>query len=316
MSSQYSQALEDISTALEACESWTATQVIVEVTTSLTNDVPVQVDLMETLKCKGKKSCRTKLHNVYWLPQSFSTNTKEFRDMHLVPYFARACQAAGFSVISKGWEHTRLLTRFICQRGRRAKDSNTDASIATGSNDTKPSHHRSQRPFAGQHKICPFNFTVHWSPDKQRWYLPKIANGNPNHEGHLQRAPEIVRVLMKNAPINEREIAQDILSQFGACTTTVAVLRKRTGLSVSKDQIKYLSSKLREVTKAAQLSAIAEDARPINPDLVRTPADKLLLSLDSDPTKSYVALYGVHNSNLVTIRQRSKLKSVGCSHLA
>ena len=52
MSSQYSQASEDISTAIKACEAWTATEVMLQVATSLSDDTPVQVDLMETLKCK------------------------------------------------------------------------------------------------------------------------------------------------------------------------------------------------------------------------------------------------------------------------
>ena len=55
MSSQYSQALEDISTAIEACEAWTATEVMLQVATSLSDDTPMQVGIMETLKCREKK---------------------------------------------------------------------------------------------------------------------------------------------------------------------------------------------------------------------------------------------------------------------
>ena len=292
MSSQYSQALEGISSALEACEAWTATEVMLQVATSLTDDTPVPIDLTETLISKGKH-CQSNQCNVYWLPKEFLVNTKEFRTTTLLPYFARACQAAGFNVLSKGYDKDRYYCRIVCQRGlfaRNSRGSGTDEGIQT---------HRSQRPFAGEHKKCPFDFKVYWSNRSQRWYLPMCGNGDPKHDGHLRRAPETVRVLMKNTPIDERQIAQDILSQFGACTTTIAVLRKRTGLSVSKDQMKHLQRKLRDATQTAQLSAIAEVPEAIQNNLVVTPADKLLSKLDSDPLASYVALYGVQNSNLV-----------------
>ena len=199
MTTQYSQALEGISSAIEACEAWTATEVMVQVATSLIDDTPVQVDLMETLTSKGKH-CQSNQNNVYWLPKEFSVNTKDFRSGTLLPYFARACQAAGFNVISRGYDKKRNYSRIVCQRGIFAINSRgtgTDEGIRT---------HRSQRPFAGEHKKCPFNFKVYWSDRSQRWYIPMHGNGDPKHDGHLRRAPEIVRVLMKTRQLTKGKL--------------------------------------------------------------------------------------------------------------
>ena len=246
--------------------------------------------------------------NVYWLPKKFSENTEEFRANVLNPHFVLPCREQGFTIIQKGWEPTELAIVFICQRGQY---------LHTNEDPNQPKNKKvknrvstTARPVAGMHARCPFRFTVGWNESCCRWFIPFKQKGNPNHCGHLQKAPEIVRTLMKNTPINEQEIARDILQQNGSLVATQGVMLQRTGINVSKDQLKHFRRQQKALRNEAKLSRMIDDGRlGFDENSIPTPADKLILSLESDTTKSYVALYGVHDSDLITIRQRSQSRS-------
>ena len=48
---------------------------------------------------------------------------------------------------------------------------------------------RSYRPVKGKEETCGFKFTVYWSPQHQRWYLPKEQAGSTKHLATSRETP-------------------------------------------------------------------------------------------------------------------------------
>ena len=116
MSSGFSQAINHVAELVTESGSWTPNEVMITVATSLVDDTPIQVNLIDTMGHKARNSKDNR--NVYWLQQQFSVNTDEFRAKVLSPHFVLPCREQGFTIMQKGWEPTRNFTVFVCQRGR------------------------------------------------------------------------------------------------------------------------------------------------------------------------------------------------------
>jgi len=97
---------------------WTVEAIHITVATTLEDDTPLQINLVDTLghRVSGPKTKRD--DNVFWLPSNMGINTSEFRSNTLSPLFSAACKSAGFAIYMKGWEKSKNYSTFVCQRGR------------------------------------------------------------------------------------------------------------------------------------------------------------------------------------------------------
>jgi len=298
----FASAITQLEAAVESCKTWNTKEVIVEVATSLMKDEGVTINLVETLGYKKdiRVACGVD-YPKYWLTKEFCENTPKFRSETLSPFFARACQKAGFNCMVKGWEKDKSKVVFICKRGRFHKkpDRSSDAPAAI----SRVAHRvqTTQRPSqeSGDER-CPFRFNVYWDERKQRWYLPQQQAGCATHCGHLQKRPEHVAMLTKSLEEEDQDLAADCLKEHFRERSVGALMFRRTGITLEKHQLKHMK-RLGKV-KAYQAAALLSGTGTAG-DL-KTPADKLLHNLETNKEVSYVALYGEFDSGLLTIRQR------------
>jgi hypothetical protein len=182
----------------------------------------MDVNIMQTLDT-GKRNPRnfdpTKL---YWLPAKFNTGgtsdrvDEEWRRDVLQPYVERACAAAGFNIMMRGWEKSKSAAPFVCNRYRVHPTANKEEmsvgdqlmELYTRKDHNKKNNKKkgkkgkkgkpdvkvpvSKRSFTKEGK-CSFNFLVYWHAGVKRWYMPKLQTGCGSHCGHIRLPPYLLR---------------------------------------------------------------------------------------------------------------------------
>ena len=59
---------------------------------------------------------------------------------------------------------------------------------------------------------CPFRFRLYWDKEKRRWFFPHKQRGCVEHCGHLQVAPQFLRMQTRFESQEELEIAENALA--------------------------------------------------------------------------------------------------------
>jgi hypothetical protein len=116
--SDYDAALDQLSILYEKKKRWIPKQIHVGVATSMADDNPQVINLMDTLGYSGKRAIASidDSTSFFLLKNKYSSNTAEFRSQVLAPLFVYSCKQAGFAVYMKGWEKARNHVKFVCQR--------------------------------------------------------------------------------------------------------------------------------------------------------------------------------------------------------
>ena len=152
--------------------------------------------------------------------------------------------------------------------------------------------------------ICPFTFGVYWHPIVQRWFIPKQQSGCVKHCGHLKRTSDQVRIGKNHVPSKDQKLMHDLLSSHFVAPAVSTVIYNRSGIDLEPYQIYDMHKTLKDSIFLNQRPGFRKEnghnARP-------TAADSLLANLDANPRASYIVLYGDYDSNLLTIRRRSKI---------
>ena len=102
-------AVEDAEQKLSKVQSWRCTKLVVEFASSVSDDTPQMVNVMDTLgkTSRMSKKKRNKAENKLWLPSMFNTNTEQFRNEEVAPHFGKVATSVGFAIRSRGWDGTR-----------------------------------------------------------------------------------------------------------------------------------------------------------------------------------------------------------------
>jgi hypothetical protein len=81
--------------------------------------------------------------------------------------------------------------------------------------------------------VCKFRFTVHYSNDKNRWFLKKQGSGCATHKGHCHLDPKEVK--SRSATLEEDEY-KVVLEQLQA-NISIASIRARMRISNANFEI-------------------------------------------------------------------------------
>ena len=87
-SKSYEQSLQDLIRLQEDLKKWTSPPILINVAKSLTSDVVIQIDIVETLLGSGGRNVpqseKRNNDNCYWFAKIFNKNTDEFREKEIV----------------------------------------------------------------------------------------------------------------------------------------------------------------------------------------------------------------------------------------
>lgn len=151
--------------------------------------------------------------------------------------FSRECNAQGFHIASH-YQPKQKSIRFRCS----CSDTHNDTKGKGQGNQPKKKSRisRTSRPIRGEDFTCKFSFRVYWDAEQNRWFLPYKQAGSIVHSGHIREDPQHMRILAKDMPQNELQLANDSLQSHIPATATGSLLSHRTGLNLEWYQLKIL----------------------------------------------------------------------------
>ena len=150
---------------------------------------------------------------------------------------------------------------------------------------------------AGQR--CPFQFKVFFNLALKRWYFPRLARGSCAHKGHCQVRSDEVRVRSSVIGEDSLELIIQQLQHNIPIACIQALLLERTDTNLSRGQVNALRLTQDQVNVLRGVSVVGGGSD--------TPAERLLLHLQSTSGLSYIALTGeMDQAGLITFRQTRK----------
>ncbi|KAL3939253.1 MAG: hypothetical protein SGARI_001437, partial [Bacillariaceae sp.] len=174
--------------------------------------------------------------------------------------------------------------RFNCSRGSLAK------SVADSNRQRRSKTHRPSDP----QDVCKCHFYIYRSIDLEtygRWFIQKWALGSFRHHGHPYISPQHQQASISAVPKDEIDRAMDALSMNISVKAIQSIIRRQTGLNLSRHQIQSLRKKICEVAVVGPGS----------------PADKLLKICANSPDIHYRVFTGtMDDQDRVTIYGKKK----------
>ena len=280
---------------------WEAGEIILKVGSGPDNDTIQEINLSETIGKVQFTNTNGKDSDYYWLTSEYNQNDMEFRSKVLTPFFVKACAKAGFVIHAKGWEKQRGCIRFQCTRGRfhHEKEERKTAKV-----------YKTIRPLPGEEDTCRFGFNVWWDESKQRWKLPKEQAGTLCHKGHIKLKPDEVKLSLKNQGKSNVERAIKHIEAEIQTSATAAYIEEETGFAVDPAQIRYQKRQKEKRAYQINMAAIArmtgDRTAEVEPNYNPTAADRLIADLQSDPAYTFILMFGDYDTDLLTIRKRTK----------
>jgi hypothetical protein len=204
----------------------------------------------------------------------FNENTKQFRKTVLMMMLQDEAQRHGFNVVNRGWEKDYNRLRIACSRQLLYDNSQQSHPEGKYNSTTQKATNKSDS--------CCFYFVLKWEPTVCRWYLRyQQTPGNTNHHGHHLMQSTSCRNHIDSLNSSDRKMF-DVLAKCNLPPSLIEmVMHMKTGKSLTDSQIQ-------------QAKRDCADAM-INTDdglKATTSAERLVNYLKSDPTISYVIVYG------------------------
>ncbi len=249
MSTSYSDSISRIYDIHDKAKSWTSGPIHIIVATSMANDLPLKINLTETLGHRKRvpKANKRGDHNCYWLHSSINENNEDFRRHNIHPLFATACWHAGF-LIHAEYDAEDKCIRFECFHSKHHNEEreteyrkNRERNVKDPDKPPIPRNWRkSARPLFGEegHILCFFKFRLYYDESSKRWFLPMQQSGNPNHCGHVREPPEHLRIQCHLAPKEEVQISSDALNAQVPISATGSLFHERTGMTLESHQLR------------------------------------------------------------------------------
>ena len=281
---------------------WESGPILLKVAESLQNDTIITINLTPTIGQVRQPHANHLFHDqFYWLSKDYCLNDPEYRTKIIVPLFVQACAKAGFNICSKGWEGRSNCLKFMCIRGRKHKPENR----------TSDRLFKTLRPMDGEEETCKFGFSVWWDPVHNRWKVAKKQAGCACHNGHIQLKHNELKLNLKNQGKDNVERAIKHIESEISAAATAAYIQEESGFGCDpkaissfrrQRQLKSYQINLQEVFRMNDSDPPTASHHDYHP----TAADRLLADLEADPSYSYVLMFGEYNTDLLTIRKRSK----------
>ena len=287
---------------LQSVKEWTSSSLPVEFAVSLEDDTPCVINVIDTFGKAVRETQKKKVTSQkHWLPAHLNKNTKEFRAQNVLGHFHQSALAEGVSLRIKSWNKPNRLV-FQCIRSEAYKE--------TKPSKRKTSNKKINKVFTTSKAVwkeerCPFNFHIKWDEEVKRWYLPEAQMGNNHHKGHLKRMPDITRARIDDLPESEKKLLGDLGEANTAIASQENLILQRNNFAISKERIQYFRKKQQEIAHDARLSEEFGSDPMTRP---RTPADRLIASMDKDKKLSYVAVYAEFHTDRLTIKKKCKFR--------
>ena len=156
-------------------------------------------------------------------PITTDEGTKVFANAELTNLVANACQLAGF--------------KSVCHRGRCYKSSqdllHPDSEKRRAKQPTRP---------LSKDEACSFRFSVYFSRDHNRWFIPLSMPGNMKHSGHAEAPPSQVQIAAGRLEKKELELIQQMLRRFLPISAIKSLVKCRTGKTFNYHQFYQLNN--------------------------------------------------------------------------
>ena len=344
MTSSYSSALDDFFHLHNTAKDWETQSITISVATSLDDDTPRDINLADTIGKKKNvpKVSKRSDKNCYWLSKSFSQNDDSYRQQVIHPIVVRSCHESGF-IVHAEYEKIHKCIQFECrdskyhdEEKRKTWRDSQPRNVKNSSIAPIPRKRKPARPIAVKKEeidpisgpvhaaavsasaddvndnvndnevdddkvgTCPFRFRLYWDEEKERWFFPHKQRGCVQHCGHLQVTPQFLRMQTRFEPQEELEIAENALDSHISAAATGTLFAKRTGKLLDIHQIKYLKEKKKNDLVMNARESIGDTSHGV------TAVDRLIADLNADPETSYVVLYADFNSDLLTLKTKTK----------
>lgn len=278
--------LQAAKASIKGALEWTASNILIDVKSSISQE-QTTFDLASIIQKAngnggGRNASQTDMlmHKCHFIPQDVfqgSSNEKESKK-RMTGYLENACRGAGFSIVAGNTRSTKngRIKRHVyhCPRYKHKKDSNVTES-------KRQRNRKSSRPTMDE-PTCPFKFTVCQDTKTGVYFFPRCVSGNLNHVGHFKLAPEHLPVSMKALAAKEIDNILDQLSLHFTPSAINRLLKLRSGIQLSRDQL----AKLKQFGTQLTLD-------------LGSPAAQLLAKLKSD-------------NNVEFVIQTGSLSEVGC----
>ncbi len=97
-------------------EKWMPEVISITVCTSLEDNTPQVINLMDTFSEVQTRSNRLQPDEVYWLSERIVDDRKETIQKRLMPLFVLPCADAGFNVKNRGYQNKKSFLYICCRR--------------------------------------------------------------------------------------------------------------------------------------------------------------------------------------------------------
>ena len=325
MANTVAEVLNELTLRRKYLEEWDCDQFIIPVSTSLSDHTPVNINFAETIGHRKHvpKPDKRDDTNCYWLHHDWSDNSESTRVGKIIPLFVNAAGRAGFRIYGQ-WQNTKSPhLRFKCHRGRRndeehnldkAKKRRPTKQLKKPSCSPVKRNRKSQRPTKLTEEqrddpilqeecndsdfiTCKFHFYVFWDNQLNRWFVPKQQAGCKRHTGHLYIDHPLLRLQSRHTLTPEElSVANSAVGSDITPRQTATMLQNRTGVSLEFRQLAYI----RDRTERAAFLQSGKSS----------PADKLSAYF-LQPGVSHISLYAVYNSELLTIKRKTRCSKSG-----
>ena len=261
--------------------------------------LPTEIDLIRTMNFpRGDQtnSLRDRIafiDDCYFLPIEYNSWTPECRAA-LTKFFFHPCKVSGFSVVTTRTPKEPVVSTgmfkltYSCNRGR----------VFTQSKNRKKNRKADHERADSKDDTCKFTFCVYFDPNLQRYLLPRRQGGSHTHTGHCRL--DSCQVKIRKSVIDKQQM-EELMRELSVNinpSTIAKLFETRTGDTLSTNQ-------LRGYLKQAGNDLLLGNGG-------KSPAERLLAQLRSDPSITFVALTAdVSMGNLITIRQSRRKSQKG-----
>ena len=120
MANTVAEVLNDLALCQKDLEEWDCGEMLIPVTTSLTDHSTVNINFTDTMGHRKKVPKPEKRDdiNCYWLHRDWNDHLENTRVGKIIPLFVNAASRAGFKIVGC-WQKEYDKIIFRCQRGRR-----------------------------------------------------------------------------------------------------------------------------------------------------------------------------------------------------
>ena len=324
MANTVAEVLNDVALRRQELEEWDSGEMIIPVSTSLTDHTLLMINFTDTLGHRKHVPRADKRNdtNCYWLQRDLNDHLEITRVQKIIPLFVNAASKAGFK-IRGSWEERNDKIVFTCHRSRRnderlnqcyAKKRRPTQQLKKPHNQPHKRVRKSQRPTKltqvqkddlelqeewedSDFITCKFAFHVFWDNQKSRWFIPKQQSGCKRHTGHLYIDHPLIRMQSRHAlPSEELCVAESSVGSDITPRQTAAMLQNCTGVNLDVRQLEYIRSR-------SERAAFLGSGQC-------SPADKLSAFFLQSGV-SHISLYAEYNSQLLTIKRKARCSKSG-----